>query len=98
MPQSFTQAATVSDAVICTESIDSRFHIGSNKPLLKRIGMLLLDHRSVANAGHFSFLDPFPGTLTKAEFPPSQDPPGFDRERYHETLAADVLAFLQRVL
>jgi predicted dienelactone hydrolase len=60
-------------------------------------GVATVEHHIVANAGHFSFLDPFPPALTRPDFAPSQDPPGFDREVYHETLNAGVLAFLQRV-
>ena len=57
-----------------------------------------LDHRIVANAGHYSFLSPFPEEMTRPTFPPSQDPPGFDRPAFHETLNAEVAAFLRRVI
>jgi len=55
-----------------------------------------VQHRVVANAGHFSFLSPFPKARVSPAFPPSQDPPGFDRELFHEELNAEVLAFLRR--
>ncbi|GGF21770.1 alpha/beta hydrolase family protein [Hymenobacter cavernae] len=55
-----------------------------------------VQHRVVANAGHFSFLSPFPKTRVSPAFPPSQDPPGFDREHFHAELNAEVLAFLRR--
>jgi predicted dienelactone hydrolase len=55
----------------------------------------LLDHRIVANAGHFAFLDLFPKAMTNASFPPSQDPEGFDRERFHEGMNAQILKFLE---
>ncbi|WP_210520990.1 alpha/beta hydrolase family protein [Hymenobacter terricola] len=55
-----------------------------------------LEHRVVANAGHFSFLSPFPEARTSPAFPPSQDPPGFNRGHFQEELHAEVLAFLAR--
>jgi predicted dienelactone hydrolase len=58
----------------------------------------LIEHRIAANAGHFSFLSPFPATMTNPAFPPSQDPQGFDRQRFHEELNAGVLKFLKRTL
>jgi hypothetical protein len=39
----------------------------------------------------------FPKALTKATFPPSQDSEGFDRERFHDDMNAQILAFLQRL-
>lgn len=57
-----------------------------------------VEHHVVPNAGYFSFLAPFPPALVRADFPPSQDPPGFDRAAFHARLHADVTAFLQRVL
>ncbi|MDB4949004.1 MAG: putative lipoprotein signal peptide [Gemmatimonadetes bacterium] len=57
-----------------------------------------IDHRTVANAGHYSFLAPFPPAIASPAFPPSQDPPGFDRAAFHEELNVEVEAFLHRVL
>jgi predicted dienelactone hydrolase len=54
-----------------------------------------LDHRVVPNAGHFAFLTPFPPALQSPAFPPSQDPPGFDRARAQEILHAEILHFLR---
>jgi len=54
-----------------------------------------LAHRVVPGAGHFAFLSPFPDAMTRPDFPPSQDPEGFDRRAYLPVLGADVLAFLQ---
>ena len=48
----------------------------------------------VENAGHFSFLSPFPESMTNAAFPPSQDPAGFNRKDFHDQLNAEVLEFL----
>lgn len=57
-----------------------------------------LEYRVVPNAGHFSFLSPFPAAMNNPAFPPSQDPPGFDRARFHRELNTEVLAFLRRTL
>jgi predicted dienelactone hydrolase len=57
-----------------------------------------VDHRVVPNAGHFSFQTPFPAAMTRPEFPPSQDPPGFDRAAFQHVLQAEVLAFLRAAL
>ena len=58
----------------------------------------VLDHRLIRGAGHFSFLAPFPPERTSPSFPPSQDPPGFDRPAFHAALYPDVEAFLRRTL
>ena len=50
--------------------------------------------RIVKNAGHFSFLSPFPESMTDADFPPSQDPPGFNREKFLHEMNGEVLDFL----
>lgn len=50
--------------------------------------------RVVENAGHFSFLSPFPPAMKSPSFLPSTDPPGFDREAFHERLHAELLEFL----
>ncbi|AFC30785.1 hypothetical protein PM3016_4001 [Paenibacillus mucilaginosus 3016] len=51
-------------------------------------------YRTVANAGHFSFLSPFPAEMISPAFLPSQDPPGFDRVQFHETLQDEMTEFL----
>ncbi|WP_281883378.1 alpha/beta fold hydrolase [Paenibacillus sp. YYML68] len=52
-------------------------------------------YRTVDNAGHFSFLSPFPPSMKSPSFLPSQDPPGFDRDSFHEWLNDEVLSFLR---
>jgi predicted dienelactone hydrolase len=54
--------------------------------------------REVANAGHFSFLGPFPSVLVKTGLPAAQDPPGFDRAAFQPELAIEVREFLDRTL
>src|SRR5690606_19654093 len=44
------------------------------------------DFVMVPGAGHFSFLSPFPEERRRPDIPPSQDPEGFDRERFHRKL------------
>jgi len=57
-----------------------------------------LDSRVVERAGHYSFLAPFPPERTNPGFPPSQDPPGFDRVAFHDLLYPEIGAFLARHL
>lgn len=57
-----------------------------------------IEHEEVVGAGHFSFLSPFPSAMTRPDFPPSQDPPGFNRAAYQPQLAADVERFLKERL
>ena len=53
-------------------------------------------YRVVENAGHFSFLSPFPAQMRKASFLPSTDPEGFDREEFHQRLSAELLEIWTR--
>ncbi|WP_020476508.1 alpha/beta hydrolase family protein [Zavarzinella formosa] len=53
-----------------------------------------VDHQTVPNAGHHSFQSPFPPAMTRPDFPPSQDPAGFDRLAYQAVLLDEILAFL----
>jgi predicted dienelactone hydrolase len=57
-----------------------------------------ITYRIIENAGHFSFLSPFPAAMRNADFPPSVDPEGFDREKFHEKLNAELLDFLDGTL
>jgi predicted dienelactone hydrolase len=50
--------------------------------------------REIENAGHFSFLSPFPPQMRNPSFPPSTDPEGFDREGFHDQLPGEILTFL----
>jgi len=52
---------------------------------------------TVPNAGHFSFLTPFPPHMHHAHFAPAQDPSGFDRERFHQWFPGLVLEWLGEV-
>jgi predicted dienelactone hydrolase len=57
-----------------------------------------VDMRRVGNAGHFSFLAPFPEPIARPGFPPSQDPEGFDRSAFHRILCREIVAFLDGAL
>ena len=50
--------------------------------------------KEIENAGHFSFLSPFPSTLKTPNFLPSTDPIGFDREKFHSQFPTEILDFL----
>ena len=50
--------------------------------------------RIINNAGHFSFISPFPTTMKSPTFLPSTDPDGFDREEFHRQLPKEILNFL----
>ncbi|MCC5022717.1 MAG: hypothetical protein J6386_07940 [Candidatus Synoicihabitans palmerolidicus] len=53
-----------------------------------------LIHHLIPGAGHYSFLAPFPSVMRRPDFPPGNDPAGFDRASFHRKLPADILAFL----
>ncbi|MDH5228568.1 MAG: hypothetical protein OEZ58_08065 [Gammaproteobacteria bacterium] len=53
-----------------------------------------IDHQVIKNAGHFSFLSPFPPQLNKPLFLPASDPAGFDREAFHQQLPKTIHQFL----
>jgi predicted dienelactone hydrolase len=54
--------------------------------------------KEVKNAGHFSFISPFPPTMKNPNFLPSTDPDGFDREVFHQELPLEILNFLEENL
>ena len=58
----------------------------------------LVSLRTIENAGHFSFISPFPASVKNPNFPPSTDPVGFDREAFHRQLPTDILTFLNQQL
>ncbi len=52
--------------------------------------------KTIAKAGHFSFLSPFPPEMRRPGFPPATDPDGFDREAFHVQLPQMILEFLRQ--
>ena len=57
-----------------------------------------VDFRVIENAGHFSFLSPFPDKLKAGGFAPTLDPEGFNRAAFHQVLPEDIRQFLDRHL
>jgi predicted dienelactone hydrolase len=55
---------------------------------------MLVRHKVIPGAGHFSFMSKFPSEIIRPDFPLSQDPPGFNREDFQPTLFADIGGFL----
>ena len=53
-----------------------------------------LQYEEINNAGHFSFLSPFPKSMQKSRIIPSQDPDGFDRAVFHQDLSIKITQFL----
>lgn len=58
----------------------------------------LVQSIATEGAGHFSCLSPFPPERTGPAFPPSQDPPGFDRAGFLPGLFAEIVQFLWATL
>jgi predicted dienelactone hydrolase len=56
------------------------------------------EYISVRNAGHYSFLEPFPKPLLPLVGPAGEDPPGFDRKQFHTKLDAEITAFFDDAL
>lgn len=55
-----------------------------------------LTHKIVQNAGHYSFLSPFPESLKSRVGDAAKDPEGFDRDQFHQELNLEVFSFLQK--
>lgn len=55
-----------------------------------------VEHRIVPGAGHFAFMSAYPPAMRQRSFPPSQDPPGFDRDLFQRALLVEVADFLRR--
>jgi len=58
----------------------------------------LLTYCTVANAGHYSFITPFPKEISSELGPVAQDPEGFERDKFHQLLSADIVNFLGSAL
>lgn len=54
--------------------------------------------KEIANAGHFSFISPFPEAMKNPDFIPSNDPEGFDRNAFHKVLSLDIFNYLNEKL
>ncbi len=58
----------------------------------------LLTHHVVPNAGHYSFITPFPESIKENLGVVAQDPEGFDRRAFHKKLSHDIIQFLNGAL
>lgn len=58
----------------------------------------LLTYCTVPNAGHFSFITPFPEAVKGELGVVAEDPKGFDRQVFHELLSSDIVNFLDNAL
>jgi predicted dienelactone hydrolase len=56
-----------------------------------------LTHRLVKNAGHYSFLSPFPEAMKNRVGDAAKDPAGFERVQFHHEMNEEVLNFLQKL-
>jgi predicted dienelactone hydrolase len=56
------------------------------------------EYRVAKGAGHFAYLTPCSPAFTESEPKLCKDPAGFDRERWHQTMNASVVAFFRRQL
>ncbi len=58
----------------------------------------LLTYCTVPNAGHYSFITPFPEVIKGELGVVAEDPEGFNRQAFHELLSSDIVNFLDAVL
>jgi predicted dienelactone hydrolase len=52
----------------------------------------------VKNAGHYSFLSPFPDTMKNEIGAPAEDPEGFDRMNFHKSMNQEIVDFIFKSL
>jgi len=58
----------------------------------------LITLKKIQNAGHFSFISPFPSNMRNQNFLPSVDPKGFDRDEFHKLLPMEIYNYLNKKL
>ncbi|KMQ83337.1 alpha beta hydrolase family protein [Lasius niger] len=92
-------AALQAPVLALTAEHDELTPAGQTETLLRRElgGRGLLRYQQIAGAGHFSFMSPYGSAGTRVDYPPAQDPPGFDRAAFQPVLQEYVLDFLRRV-
>ncbi len=57
-----------------------------------------LSYRTIQNSGHYSFITPFPKSIRGSLGAVAEDPEGFDRGAFHETLSKEITEFLVKTL
>ncbi len=75
------------------DDVTPEFHAGILSSRMQKPD--LLTQKAIPGAGHFSFQSPFPPQMTHPQFPPSQDPSGFDRTVFQSELLVLVSQFLR---
>jgi predicted dienelactone hydrolase len=55
----------------------------------------MIKHKIIPNAGHFSFMSVYSDELKSVSVPPSQDPPGFNRQAFLDALYPEIVEFLR---
>ncbi|MFJ5537589.1 alpha/beta hydrolase family protein [Vreelandella titanicae] len=58
----------------------------------------MLTYRTVENAGHYSFITPFPEAIISELGAVAKDPVGFNREEFHNRLSSEIVSYLKAVL
>lgn len=53
-----------------------------------------LTYRTIKNAGHYSFITPFPESMRGSFGEVGEDPEGFDRKAFHKTLSKEIADFI----
>jgi len=57
-----------------------------------------LTYRTIVNAGHYSFITPFPDEMQSELGVVAEDPEGFDRREFHSALGKEIASFLIEAL
>lgn len=78
------------DDYIPENQVESFLEIAKTNPLI--------DFKIVKNAGHFSFLSPFPEIMKHRVGLAARDPEGFNRENFHHQLTTEIHNFLNSTL
>ncbi len=58
----------------------------------------MLTYRTIENAGHYSFITPFPKFMKGELGAIAQDPRGFDRKKFHQNIGQEIGDYLDDVL
>lgn len=58
----------------------------------------MLSYQTIENAGHFSFITPFPDAIKSDVGMAAQDPEGFDRQAFHKELGVQIANYFDSVL
>jgi len=62
------------------------------------VNQQLLSFCTIANAGHYSFITPFPKAIRSRLGEVAKDPKGFDRDAFHQLLSKDIMQFITEAM